>query len=101
MNDPAVSVQSVFGLAALIAGMCSRRLTRALLWSALIGGVCPVLITVVRGGGFYGIDARLFVEYLFITLMVGIMFGLIGYGIRRFFGFIHGVFARPQRPPGA
>jgi hypothetical protein len=91
MNDVVSSIQGVFALAALIAGLSSGRPKRAAVWGAVVGAICAALfLAVVASAGVRNIDISRFAGHLIGLIGGCALFGLLGYaikrGVRRLFG---------------
>lgn len=99
-GNPSGTVAALFGLTALVVGLFSRRFRMAIIWSAVIGSACLVLFfgillaytpDVQLSSAGYG---RLFGYGLFAFLL-----GMLGYGMRKIFSLLFGLFQRTGSAP--
>jgi amino acid permease len=96
--NPAGSIAALFAIVAFIVGLCSRSSSRAFRWSAIIGTVCVAafVLLLIAAGPSRDIDWS-YAFGRFVGFGVGaVIFGMIGYGIRKLFSLFFGLFRRSK-----
>ena len=97
------TIAGLFGLVALVVGICSRRSASAIKWGAIIGALCVALFLalLIAYGNPREIDWPYAIGRFVGYGVMSVVFGLIGYGIRKLFSAIFGLFrkAEPKVPP--
>jgi uncharacterized membrane protein YccC len=97
------TLAGLFGLVALVVGICSRRSASAIKWGSIIGALCVALFValLIAYGNPHEIDWSYAIGRFIGYGVMSVVFALIGYGIRKLFSAIFGLFrkAEPKVPP--
>ena len=101
--NPGGTIAALFALVALVVGLFSGRFRMAVIWSAVIGGACLALFFAMLLA--YAPDNQLTAAAsgrLFGYGLFPFLFGLLGFGIRKFFALLFKLSQKssgPDSPP--